>query len=223
MTRVRGLVFDIDNTVYHHPAYQAAGTAGEVAEVARILGQSVAAMETMIKARRRDLGVKRGSPATMTETVQSLGVTAQQWNELRCRVWQPEQWLTTDAAMCQFFRQLAATSRIVAFGTNSPATVGEGVLRSIGLRQMLPDAPVWGSDTLAASKPDPQFFRHLARQIGCDPAECLSIGDREFSEGPPAIAAGYAGAVIFPSGRDELLERGSCLLSGAWRQEVVDV
>ena len=86
---MRGLIFDIDNTLYHDPAYHAAGTQGEIAEIATILGRSNRKIASLIAARKQELAIKLGRPAAMTETVLSLGVTREQWNDLRCRAWHP--------------------------------------------------------------------------------------------------------------------------------------
>ncbi|MDO8559719.1 MAG: HAD family hydrolase [bacterium] len=220
---IQGVILDIDNTVYSNSGYFSAGSCGEIAEVAQLKGWKKETVEDRLRTLRQDLAHRVGRPATLTEAVYAFGVTPEEWNQLRCRAWQPEQWLSHDDAICAYFVRLAERFSTIAFGTNSPSAVGERVLRCVGLRAALPTAPVFGAETFAVSKPDPQFFARIARHLELPPEVCLSVGDREFSDGPPAIAAGYAGAVIFPDGRDELLANGACLLDSSWQQEVAYV
>ncbi|TSC76423.1 MAG: Protein containing Haloacid dehalogenase-like hydrolase domain [Parcubacteria group bacterium Gr01-1014_31] len=220
---IKGVIFDIDNTVYSNPGYFSASSCGEIAAIAQLKGQAPETVAAQLHTIRQKLGRTAGRPVTLTEAVYALGVTADEWHQLRCRVWQPEGSLTADDVVCVFFQRLAERFSVIAFGTNSPAVVGERVLKSVGLRSALPVAPIYGAETLAVSKPDPQFFARLAQRLHLPPEACLSVGDRDFSDGPPAISAGYAGAIIFPDGRDELLANGSCLLDDSWRREVAHV
>ena len=204
LSSVLGLLLDIDNTLYRHPAYHASGTRGEIAEIGKILEQSHDQVEALISGRKKEIAIRQGRPATMTESVLSLGVTRQQWNELRCRAWQPERWLEQDPQVCEILARLS-NRYCIAFGTNSPLAVGRRVLTTIGVSGALPDAPVFGPESFAVSKLDPVFFKEIAGELGLTPCECISIGDREEADGTPAITAGYADALILSGSRDELV------------------
>lgn len=218
---IEGIVFDIDNTVYHCPGYYQAGTAGEIREVARLLGKPADEMKDLIAERKSQLTEQSGRKATMTETVHSFGITPQQWNELRCRVWNPEEWLKTDPPVCQLFSQLGRRYRVV-FGTNSPAAIGWRILKVVGITDELPAVPVFGPEHFGVSKPAVMFFTRVAESLGLPPEQCLSIGDREEVDGRPAINAGFAGAIIVPDSRDELVVVGERFLQagGCWREEL---
>lgn len=198
------LVFDIDKTLYDNSEYHAAGTRGEVSAIADIFGRSYEDTAQAIAVQRSILSLEWGRPATMTETVLSLRITRTQWNQLRCRAWQPEDWLKDDPELCISLMCLQERYKI-AFGTNSPREVGMRVLKTLGISIMMPDAPVFGPESFSVSKPDPAFFMKIVDQLGFVPSQCLSIGDREESDGTPAIGAGYAGALIV-HGRDILVE-----------------
>lgn len=197
------IIFDIDGTVYTHPGYHNDGTRGEIAEIATILGQSPHDIEMLVMSRRQELTFTLDRPAAMTETVISLGVTRAQWNELRCRAWQPEKWLTRDPTLCKVLGALCARYRI-AFGTNSPLAVGQRVLQAIGITEVTPDIPVFGPESFGVSKPHPDFFVRISEALGCVPFQCVSIGDREANDGIPAVDAGFTNALIV-SGRDALI------------------
>lgn len=207
---VSGLVFDIDKTLYYHPEYHAAGTRGEISEIARILGHSYDDMKSMIAARKQDLAIRLDRQATMTETVISLGVTRKQWNDLRCQAWQPEEWLTIDPEICHMVVCLKDRYKI-AFGTNAPAAVGRRVLQMIGIIAVLSEVLIFGPESFGISKPDPRFFSLIAKELGLMASQCLSIGDREEADGIPAIEAGFADALIVSGSRSALIDAASIL------------
>lgn len=206
---IRVIISDIDGTLYRNQGYHADGTREEFIAVAEILGVSYDIMEKRIRAHRQELGVSFGRPAGMTETVMSLGITRMQWDELRCRVWQPEKWLAPDPNICKTLSLLGKKYR-VAFGTNSPVAVGRRVLVALGIDKV---APVFGSDTLAVSKPHPDFFVRIAERLGFMPYHCITIGDRAEMDGTPAVAAGYAGAIIVSGGPKAFITEASQLLA----------
>ncbi len=196
----KALILDIDGTIYQrNEAYLAAGTRGEIAGVAKILGVSFAVASASIKKTRKMLaGETPDNQATMTETVYRLGITPEQWSALRLKAWRPEEWIEEDAEMSTLITNLAR-SRLVAFGTNSPVEVGRKIVRLVGIKtDVIPDIRVFGPENLGVSKPNPKFFSEIAKAILVPVGQCVSIGDREFSDGPPAIEAGYAGAIIVP-------------------------
>lgn len=213
VTGIFGIVFDIDHTIYFRSdEYLAEGTWNEIAAVANILGLDPIDAEKLIKSKQQEIAVREGRKAAWTEGVLALGVTRHQWDTLRCRAWNPEVWIKPDPEMSDLMWRLAAKFTI-CFGTNSPSEIGERIIKLIGIRSAVPKVLVFGPDNIGHSKPDPQFFSLIAQVAGLDPAACLSIGDREFSEGPPALVAGYAGAIIVPGSRNETLEVGEMLLN----------
>lgn len=209
---ISGLVFDIDNTVYERQkSYYEDGTRCEIEQAAKILKITPDQLRELIESQKKVLKKRRHRKITLTETVYSLGITPSQWSDIRCCVWKPEKWISADEAVCAIFARLAKIYSI-AFGTNSPVMVGGRILRLIGLDKSIKNPLVFGPENLGVSKPSSVFFRKIARAIDLKPAYCLSIGDREFSDGPPAIEAGFCGAVILEGGRNELLEVGELLL-----------
>lgn len=210
LASVSGLIFDIDNTLYHHPEYHAVGTRGEISEIARILEHTYDDMKHMIAQRKKAITLRHDRQATMTETVISLGITRQQWNDLRCRAWKPKEWLAVDPEICHMMLYLKDRYQI-AFGTNSPIIVGTRVLEAIGMRAIMPEARIFGPESFHVSKPDPKFFVSIAKELGLQASQCLSIGDREEADGTPAILAGYAAALLLPGSRNGLIKAAATL------------
>jgi len=198
---IRALVFDIDHTLYVRTnQYFEAGSRCEISALAEIFGEPAAAAAARINGRRQGLMVQLGRSVTLTETVYDLGITTKQWSDIRQVAWNPDSYIFPDSGVSQLMSSLAYRYQ-VAFATNSPLLIGRRILELIGILS----ARCFGPENLSCSKPDPNFFAAVAAQIGVEPRYCLSIGDREMSDGPPALAAGYAGAIIVPGSRDELL------------------
>ncbi|WIM95747.1 HAD family hydrolase [Actinoplanes oblitus] len=67
-----------------------------------------------------------------------------------------------------------------------------GILRSLELPcDMLATSDDWG-----VSKPDPKFFKAVAEEAPCEPAEILYVGDRLDNDIRPAAAAGFKTGLI---------------------------
>lgn len=200
------MICDVDNTVYQRsPEYFTYGTHSEISAIAEILGLTFAQTESLIKETKTTLVHRLSRVVALTEVVLCLGVTLNQWNSLRHKAWCPLNWVRFDPIVAEIYRRLGGHHHI-HFGTNNPSLIGERIINLVGIRSVLPEAQVYGPDNLGFSKPDFKYFGAIAKKLGVNPARCISLGDREFSEGPPAIQAGYAGAIIFPGGRDELVE-----------------
>lgn len=211
---ITALVLDIDNTIYQrNKDYLAEGTHGEITGVAKILEKSFEEVMACIKETRRALTDNQlSNEATMTKTVYRLGISPKEWSELRLKAWRPEGWINADEEISTFIANLSHTY-LIAFGTNSPVEVGRRIVRLVGIgKEAVPDVRIFGPENFGVSKPDPKFFSGIARAIQTPVGKCVSIGDREFSDGPPAIEAGFAGAIIISGGRDELLDIGVKLM-----------
>ena len=184
------------------------------------LGQSEAAVRVQLGAVRQRLKAATGrAKITVTEAVYALGVTPAQWSSLRQAAWQPDGFIGADEEVSALCAQLHRRFRL-AFGTNNAVPVGLRILELVGIHDAAPDVPVFGPENLGVSKPEPAFYATIAQRLGAPPAACLSVGDREWSDGPPALAAGYAAAIIVPGSRAEFVQAARCLLDDNWREEL---
>ncbi len=216
--RVKALVFDIDNTVYSRSEeYFAEGSRRELELSANAIGIPLAVFLKAFEKKRNEISAREERKVAVTETVYALGVTPKQWSSLRLVAWQPEKWISSDPDISNLFAELTGRYH-VAFGTNSPVEIGLRVLQTIGIAQAAPEIKVFGPENLNFSKPEPEFFCGISDFLGLSASVCISIGDREFSDGSPAIKAGYAGAVIVHKSTEELLGLGDCLLNGRWSE-----
>lgn len=199
-------LFDIDDTLYTNASYRKAGSERELYELAVELDSGYENVCARIRAKRHELKIVIGRNATLTEIVYAIGITPQQWSALRCRAWQPKEWLTLDQKLCIMIQGLAQANQKyhVACGTNAPVDVGRETLRVLGIPDIF---SVFGPESFGVSKPALQFFRGIAAAFDTETDSWISIGDRRATDVEPSIAAGFSGAVVV-TGRDDLI----CLL-----------
>ena len=197
-------LFDIDDTLYTNPHYRKEGARRELCEIATKLGVDYATVQERVNAKRSEIKDAADREPTLTETVYALGITREQWNELRCRVWQPCEWIAPDPELytkiCWLVRKNSECQ--IAFGTNSPVAVGRETLRALGIPDIF---RVFGPESFGVSKPDQMFFLKIAASFETNADAWISIGDRKMSDAEPALAAGFCAAVIV-QGRDDLVE-----------------
>lgn len=194
--KVRGIIFDLDGTLYQNELYRRDIAQKEAEAVATAVGWPVTEAPTELAQQRQALGRRLGRPARLTETVFELGLTRQWWDTTREAIYRPEEFITPDQTVISSLQRLIDSHR-VAIATNSPSGVAHRILDLLGAdeclrRRML----IVGPDTLGVSKPDPEFFLELARRLDVSPEQCLSIGDDEQNDAHPAIEAGMGAIII---------------------------
>lgn len=105
--------------------------------------------------------------------------------------------------------------------TNKPAFLSEPLIEAVGLRSRM--ACIVSGDTVAQRKPHPAPMLHAAKLVGCEPGQCLYVGDAErdvvaaHAAGMPALVAlfGYLSEHDTPHtwGADGLIDRPADILS----------
>jgi HAD superfamily hydrolase (TIGR01549 family) len=200
LTNIQAMVFDIDNTCYDNPAYREFTKWGMYNGVGEILGLSAEETAERVRARKKALIAERNTLVTLTDTILSLGLSRQQWHQVRIVALQPQGYIQPDLPLCNLLVEAEMMFRL-AFATNSPEIVGRKILGQIGLPESSDAFNIIGADTFEISKPQPEFFLKVCELLGVSPKHCLSIGDREDIDCSPALAADYAGAVFVPEMR----------------------
>jgi len=104
--------------------------------------------------------------------------------------------------------------------TNKPAFLSEPLVEAVGLRSRM--ACMVSGDTVAQRKPHPAPMLHAAKLVGCEPGQCLYVGDAErdvaaaHAAGMPALVAlfGYLSDTDTPQawGADGLIDKPADIL-----------
>jgi len=213
---IRGLVFDMDGTLYTHEGYFSWQESSQVARLARRLGLSAERAQALLdeaREARRAAGLPRTS---MARHFLALGIdmaTIVRWREEEIR---PAEWLSADPRLDKALALLASRFRLVLL-TNNPERVGAASLAALGVSARF--EAVVGLDDTFESKPAPQPFLKACGALGLSPSACVSIGDRRDVDIEPALALGMGGILVSGVadvyGLPELLCPGAGCLTGA--------
>lgn len=189
-------IFDLDGTLYQNSAYREDVAKQEMHAIATALNWPEEETPTRVNAHRETLGKELGRPARLTETVTSLGLSVQWWNEARNTIYRPEQFINPDSRVNAAFTIALKDGKNVVVATNSPSDVANRMLNLLGVDPSIKGKVyIFGPDKLGVSKPNPEYFHRIAQAVGVPTEECISIGDDEQNDAYPAIDAGM-GAVI---------------------------
>jgi len=195
----RGLLFDMDLTLYTCPAYGAAQIDGLTARLGEHLGLSCKAIKEEVEARRLAWAASHGGARPALSAVfGTFGITMEENIRWREEVCDPAPYLKEDPALRAALAGLAPRYSLGVV-TNNPVRVAEKTLAILGVREFF--KVIIGLDTCRVSKPDPRPFLAAARALGLPPEACISIGDRYDIDLAPPLALGM-GAVLVTGAED---------------------
>ncbi|WP_455382594.1 HAD family hydrolase [Salinispira pacifica] len=199
---VRGIVFDIDNTLYQHKEYVELQTDLLLRRLARERGESYETTRSLVEQYRAEAAASSGGRRpSLGNSFLQFGIpieTSVRWREEELR---PERYLSADPELARLLEELSAHYRLCCV-TNNPQSVGRRTLRALAIDRFLP--VVVGLDDCGVSKPSELPFRRAAELVELPPEQMVSIGDRFEVDLEPALAAGM-GAILV-EGRDDLFQ-----------------
>jgi len=202
LENVNAFVLDVDDTCYSSPAYKAHQREVKYAKLGELMGLSPEAAKQAVKDCKKDLQARHNRSIALTETIIELGITAQQWIDLRQNNLQPELHICPDQEFVNLISR-AAKRYVVAFATNSPEKLGRRILGRIGIIPEDHGCYFLGTDTVGLYKPNPEFFLAACNLMKVLPQVCVSIGNRLHTDCHPALEAGFAGSIHVPEGREQ--------------------
>ncbi len=190
---IRGLVFDIDKTLYDHEAYARHQSDVLVERLAEERASSVEFAREEVEAWRDEHERRHGVRQSLGNTFAALGIPMETSIEWRVELIRPDRFLGRDRRLREALDELRARYRIIAV-TNNPERVGRATLEALGVDDLF--AHVVGLDTTKRSKPDPRPFLHAARVLGCPAKVLVSVGDRYDVDIAPALKIGMGGVLV---------------------------
>lgn len=198
----RGILFDIDGTLYENPAYVDAQIDTLIRKLAEELGRDPDELSREVEAYRQGEADGSGGrrPSLGTTFKERYGVPIERsvaWREALLR---PEEYLQADPELRAAIEKISHLALCAV--TNNPTILGRRTLETLGIDDLIP--VVSGLDTASASKPDPRPFEIALEFLAMPPGEVLAVGDRFEIDLEPVIELGGAGALI--ESRRDLLE-----------------
>jgi putative hydrolase of the HAD superfamily len=209
---LRGVLFDIDDTLVDTASAFAAGL---VQAVSSLVALSPAEHEEVVALWRADAGghyrryvagetdLVGQRRARTLELTTHLGLPAlddpgfARWDETY-RQGVEAGWALFDDAHDAVARAVAAGLAVGAL-TNAPQELQLAKVAAVGLADVLP--VLVAVDTLGVGKPDPRVFHEACRRLGTDPGETLYVGDELDVDARAAVTAGLQGVWLDRPGR----------------------
>lgn len=204
-TSVRGVVLDMDNTLYPRSEgmpYLAEGIVREWDFIVGQLGLSVSDAKRAVTEKKTEIERFAGRVTSWTSALVALGVSKQAWDQIRTTCYHPERHIRRNPALHATLAKMPTWLRVLVF-TNSPRAIADRVIRTIGIDDI--GLQVLGVDEIATFKPDPAAFLEAAQIIGVPLPSLISIGDRRDIDCIVPLEAGYGGA-IHVNGPEEVIE-----------------
>jgi len=194
-TVVRGLIFDMDLTLYRHEAYYASQIRNQVVLLAADMGVGVDALEARLAAWEADYrGAHAGRKPSFGNTLLGcLGYPIEKSVELRRRAIRPEDYLSDDPKLCGTLGELSNTCRLVLV-TNNPSDIARRTLAVLGVTPFFPR--IIGLEEAGHSKPHPAAFDLAYETLGVKPEEVVAVGDRFPVDLEVPLARGSGGVLV---------------------------
>jgi len=175
-SKVHGLIFDIDSTLYTHRAYADHQIEVLIRRLAERTGKRYEAMTAAIRDYRRQWEQDHGGvKISLANTFTAFGVSIEESIRWREDLILPEQFLAPDPRLRQTLLELGQWAPL-GIVTNNPVQIGRRTLRALGVEDCF--RVVVGLDSCGVSKPHRLPFERVTEELGVEAPFCVSVGDR---------------------------------------------
>jgi FMN phosphatase YigB (HAD superfamily) len=196
---VKGLILDIDNTLYRNQEYIQSQIRVLTQRFADHFGITYGEGEKRIESYKADFAQKnKGKKPSVGNTFLSFGISIETSVLWRNELIQPESYLLEDSRLQKTLDRLSESFTLRAV-TNNPKEIGKRTLKTLGVEHVI--AHVIGLDTTGVSKPNTIPFELAIRETGIPAENWVSIGDRYEVDLEVPLAMGM-GAVLVESMED---------------------
>lgn len=172
---IRGIIFDLDGTLYVSDPFAAAIQSSAAVYVAGVRGISYGEAEQLMAATRARLAEESGNLQTISAVCVALGGTVQELHKFFQATLRPEAYLVRDERVVALLARLAEKFSLYIY-TNNNRVLTARILNYLGL-----DGMVQGVFTIEdewRGKPDEEMVVSVLNQVGLAPHEALFVGDR---------------------------------------------
>jgi putative hydrolase of the HAD superfamily len=172
---IRGIVFDLDGTLYIAPSFAACIQDEAAAYMADVMGVEPDQARLIMDATRARLAEASGTVQTLSAVCTELGGNVRElhaWFEKRLR---PESHLVRDERVIALLSRLRESLNLYVY-TNNNSALTTRILDYLGLGGMF--SRIFAIDDGWRAKPDEITLERILAATGLAPAEVLFVGDR---------------------------------------------
>ncbi|MBK5275258.1 MAG: HAD family hydrolase [Desulfuromonadales bacterium] len=173
--RIRGIIFDLDGTLYESDVYAAEIQDAAAAYIAGLKGISTAQAARQIADTRRDLKAEGGVVVTLSSVCTHLGGTSRDLHAFFAGHLHPEAFLARDERVVSLMTRLAQQLPLYLF-TNNNRLLTNRIIDLLGLNGLFRHIYTIDDDWIA--KPDEGLLDLILAESGLEPSQALFVGDR---------------------------------------------
>lgn len=172
---IRGIVFDLDGTLYISSPFAACIQDEAAAYMAGVMGVGPDEARQIMDATRIRLAEESGTVQTLSAVCTELGGSVRAlhaWFEERLR---PESYLVRDERVIALLSRLGERFSLYIYTNNNRALTAR-ILDYLGLNGLF--SRIFAIDDAWRAKPDEVMLEQVLAETGLAPAEVLFVGDR---------------------------------------------
>jgi FMN phosphatase YigB (HAD superfamily) len=192
---IKGLIFDIDLTLYDNRQYYNSQKYLLVAKLAEKNGKSYEETLMEVDLYQADyMNTNNGKKLAMSNLfLLRFGVSIEENCRWRTSLFHPEHYLRPDEKLIQTMEGLSAHF-ILAAVTNNTEVIGKRTLRVLGVEGFF--RVIVGLDRTLVSKPSMKPFIIASGEMGIPLRHCISIGDRMEVDVELPVREGMGGILV---------------------------
>ena len=173
---IKGLIFDIDQTLYDNREYYDSQKDLLVAKLASIQGKTVNVILKEVEKRQADYASQNeGRKLSLGNMFLRFGISIEQSCAWRTELFEPEKYLSMDKKLIAVMKSLSK-KYIIGAVTNTSTIIAKRTLKVLGVESFFPI--VIGLDRSLVSKPALKPFVIASKELGMPFKHLISIGDR---------------------------------------------
>lgn len=172
---IRGIVFDLDGTLYVCDRFAAEIQTAAAGYVAALKQISVAEAGLIMAAARLRLSEESGTVQTISAVCTELGGNVQDLHRFFEQNLRPEAYLVRDERVIRLLEQLTEKFSLSIY-TNNNRILTARIMNYLGLNGLFDT--VFTIDDTWRGKPDEEMVQRVLGEIELSPGEALFVGDR---------------------------------------------
>lgn len=172
---IRGIVFDLDGTLYVCDRFAAEIQDAAAAYIAGVMGVGRGEAGELMAATRQRLTEESGTVQTLSAVCVELGGSVRELHRHFERTLRPEAYLVRDERVIRLLEGLGGQFSLYIY-TNNNRVLTTRIMDYLGLDGLV--RGIYTIDDTWRGKPDEGMVRKVLEEIGFAPNETLFVGDR---------------------------------------------
>jgi putative hydrolase of the HAD superfamily len=174
-TRIRGIVFDLDGTLYVSPDFADTIQQTACSYIAGLKGIATDQACRLLATTRSLLKEENDAVPTLSAVCSKLGGNVRDLHAIFTAYLRPEAYLTRDERVVALLERLAQHFPLYLY-TNNNHNLTTRIIEHLGLNGLF--QRIYVIDDTWKGKPDEEMLDRILEETGVNPTEALFVGDR---------------------------------------------